>query len=100
MKIKPDVFQATDDGKTVTVQRTWDAQPYLDRVKASKDVKPISSEMVHIGSIPMFLVEQWMKEEGISWEDTEGRSAMLTRKLQDGSYANLRGDDRLFRKRL
>lgn len=99
MKTQPDKWEATEDGKTVHVKRHWDAQPYLDRVKMAQEVKPISPEMVHAGSIPMFLVEQWMREEGIDWTDTEGRVAMLKRKLQDGSYALLRGDERLYRNR-
>jgi hypothetical protein len=38
----------------------------------------------------MHLLAQWMKEENVSWEDKEGRTKLIMRKLNDPDFKKLR----------
>lgn len=95
-----DQFIPSDDGKTVYVKRTFDAQPAMDRARMSREVKPLSDEIVHLGSVPMELVNEWCKEEGVAIgkADHEQVRQIVERRLMSGDFNKFRGDERLYRK--
>lgn len=85
------------DDRTVTVKRTWDAEPYLDRVKMGRESAPVSQEMVYAGSIPGFMLEAWMKEAGLTMDQWDEVKEMVKKKLQSGEFSAFQGDRRLYR---
>ena len=73
MKVK-EKFQDNHDG-TFTVGRHTQTTRTL-KGRRHCDLWALANTRTHgVGSIPMHLLEQWMKEEGVAWEDSEGASA-------------------------
>lgn len=78
------------DGKIVH-KRTFDAQTTIDRVSALKSSGKVAlGESRLVGSIPMPLVNEWIKEAGLTWDDGDAVQDMLKRKLLSGEYSKLR----------
>ena len=89
MKIK-EIFQDNDDD-TFGVLSVYDNDRYLERNQQARSLGlGKMPESWCIGSIPMHLLAQWMKEEQVSWEDTEGRKRLIMRKLNDPAFKKLR----------
>lgn len=73
------------------VQSTFSNDPYLDRTRILREHGAGKlPESWCVGSIPMHLLAQWMKEENVSWEDREGRTKLIMRKLNDPDFKKLR----------
>lgn len=73
------------------VQSTFSNDPYLNRTRILREHGAGKlPESWCVGSIPMHLLAQWMKEENISWEDREGRTKLIMRKLNDPDFKKLR----------
>ncbi len=87
MKIKEEDFV---DGNNLITVETHDPNPYLERAALARDRGQNWTGMRHIGTIPPFLLEIWMKEEGLDYRDTDGINKMLTRKLNDSDFRKLR----------
>ena len=52
-------------------------------------------EMEAIGSIPMVLANEWLREAGLTWDSPrEDLRRLFVRKLVDGDFAKLRTTDR------
>lgn len=78
------------DGKLIH-HRVMDVEPALDRVKAIKDAGVRGfSENRFVGSIPLFIVDRWLKEAGVKWDDHEGMREVVDRKLQSGEFSKFR----------
>ena len=82
-------FIDNHDG-TFVVQRQFDNQLYLDRVKAIQDMNGgVMGESRLAGEIPMHIVEMWAKEAGIKWGDPAMKD-VIKRKLLSGDFDKLR----------
>ena len=86
-----------DSDGSMTVQRTQDVEPILDRNKAFQNTPQKKSELMghHIGSIPLIIVEKWANEEGFNILDTgkHGKAAVtkfMKRKLADPDWQYLK----------
>ena len=78
-----------DDGKIIQ-QRTFDPTPQLEEAKALRDVTGGHfGESRHIGRVPMWLVNEWLKEAGVSWDDPAADDVIF-RKLTDGDVSKFR----------
>lgn len=79
-----------EDGKLIH-QRTLDAQPNLDRVQLLKEapLNPIEDSWL-VGSVPLLLVTEWLKEAGVKWDDREAVQEVLQKKLLDGEFSKFR----------
>jgi hypothetical protein len=79
-----------EDGKLIH-QRTMDAQPNLDRVQLLKEapLNPIEDGWL-VGSVPLLLVTEWLKEAGVKWDDREAVQEVLQKKLLDGEFSKFR----------
>ncbi len=89
MKVK-EKFQDNHDG-TFTVGSSYSNDPYLERTQALRSMGlGKHKDSWCVGSIPMHLLEQWMKEEGVSWQDSEGRKRLILKKLNDPNFKKLR----------
>lgn len=79
------------EGTKFGVLSEYDNTPYLERTQMLRSAgagKLPESWMV--GSIPMHLLAQWMKEENVSWDDKEGRKKLIMKKLNDPDFKKLR----------
>ena len=87
MKIKEEDFV---DGNNLITVETHDPNPVLERAALARDKGQNWPGMRHIGTIPTFMLEVWMREEGLDYRDTDGINKMLTRKLKDPDFRKLR----------
>ena len=89
MKVK-EKFHDNPDG-TFVVEKQFDNTPYLERTAKLRSMGAGKlPESWCVGSIPMHLLAQWMKEERIAWDDIEGRKKLIMRKLNDPDFKKLR----------
>lgn len=89
MKIS-EKFHKIDDNKFV-VENTYSNDPYLERTRLLREAGAGKlPESWCVGSIPMHLLAQWMKEENVSWDDQEGRKRLIMKKLNDPDFKKLR----------
>ena len=81
-------------GSKFGVLKQYDNTPYLERNQMlrshgiGKDTHLSDSWLV--GDIPMHVLEQWMKEERVQWEDREGMRKLIMKKLNDPDFKKLR----------
>lgn len=97
MKLGEKWLDDHSEGKVV-LRRTFDPTPYIERAAIGREARPVSSEMAYAGSIPGYLLDEWMKEAGLTMDQWDEVKDMLRKKLQSGDYNLLRGDERLYRK--
>ena len=89
MKIDEKFIQL--DGDKFGVKTTYSNDPYLERTRLLREHGMGKlPESWCVGSIPMHILGQWMKEENVDWTDTEGRKKLIMRKLNDPDFKKLR----------
>ena len=89
MKTK-EKFHNNNDG-TFTIEKQFDKTPYLERTQMLRSMGAGKlPESWCVGSIPMHLLAQWMKEEKVAWNDIDGRRKLIMRKLNDPDFKKLR----------
>lgn len=73
-------------------QTTWDPNPTLQRARQIRDGKPTWQvpDGKHVGTIPRWLLEQWLEEAGIKFNDRAAVEELLQRKLNSGEFAAFR----------
>ncbi len=78
-----------EDGKLI-VQRTVDVEPIMESAKLAREApqQPLSDSW-HVGRVPMFIVNEWLKEVGVKWDDPAARD-VIDRKLMSGDFAAFR----------
>lgn len=90
MKLNESV-QYDDLTDTLHVIQKHDAQPVLDSVRLLKQAEtPKLSENRHVGRVPFHIIEQWVKEAGVSFDNYEAVREVIDRKLQSGEFNKLR----------
>lgn len=97
MKVGEKVYE--EDGKLI-IKKSHDFTPVLERMKqirrdgviAMDGGKSTSEETRFIGSIPLVLMEQWCKEEGVKWDDVHARGEVVKRKILSGDFDAFRSD--------
>lgn len=79
------------DGTKFGILKEYDNSAYLERNQALRSQGlGKTNDSWCVGSIPMHVLSQWMKEEGISWDDSEGRKKLILKKLNDPDFKKLR----------
>jgi hypothetical protein len=82
-------FIDNHDG-TFVVQRQFNNDAYIERVKAIQDLNGgILGESRLAGEIPLHIVETWAKEAGIKWDDPAMKE-VIKRKLLSGDFDKFR----------
>ena len=74
------------------IKKTFDANPMLEDAKHAREVTENSfgSDYKHVGNVDMGLLGAWLKEAGVSWDDTEAVKDVLKRKLMSNEFSALR----------
>lgn len=79
------------EGTKFGVLSEYDNNQYLERNQflRSNNIGKMGDKWL-VGSIPMHILAQWMKEEGVAWDDSEGRKRLIQKKLNDPDFKKLR----------
>ena len=74
------------------IKKTFDATPMLEDAKHAREVTENSfgSDYKHVGNVSMGLLGVWLKEAGVSWDDTAAVKDVLMRKLMSNEFSALR----------
>ena len=73
------------------VERTQDVDPVLRKVQESKEVGTYTEGLgYYAGTIPGIIVEQYMKEYGITYQEFIGDSKHIHRIMNDPDYKKFR----------
>lgn len=97
MKIGEKAYE--EDGKLI-IKKSHDFTPVIEQMKEMRrngvigmdGAQTTASDTRFIGRIPLALLEQWCKEAGVKWEDTEARGDILKRKILSGDFDAFRSD--------
>ena len=89
MKIGEKVHFDGDD--KFVIQNTYDNNPYLDEIKQMKAAGVgMTGEKRLVGRVPMHIVNMWLKEAGVKWDDTAAKQEVIRKKLLSGDFAAFR----------
>jgi len=80
------------EGDNLIVKKTFDASHMLNDAKHAREVTQNSfgSDYKHVGNVDMGLLGIWLKEAGVSWDDTPAVKEILKRKLMSNEFSALR----------
>ena len=80
-----------DSSDSLTIKKTEDLSPILKQVKAAKEVNCyIDGVGYYAGTIPGIIIEQYMKEHGISYYEIINNNVHIHRILNDPDYSKFR----------
>jgi len=81
--------KATDSG--IIVQKTYDNDVHIDKARMLREAGVgQTGESRLVGTIPMHIVAEWMKEAGLSWDDNEAKKDVIKRKMLSGDFDKFR----------
>lgn len=97
MKIKEKV---KEEGDNFIIEKTHDFGPVLRQMEQIRQAGIVGmggatdtkGETRFVGRIPLALIADWCKEAGVSWDDVEGRAAIVKRKILSGDFDKFRSD--------
>jgi len=90
MKIGERVLYNEADNKVI-IQKTHDVRPEMHRAQMLRDAGcGQSGESRLVGSIPLNMIEEWCKEAGVKWDDTQARAEVVKRKILSGEFDKFR----------
>ena len=82
------------EGNKFGILTEYSNEPYLERNNALRSAgigkNELLSDSWYVGDIPMHVLAQWMREENVSWEDSEGMQRLIIKKLNDPDFKKLR----------
>jgi len=82
-----------DDGKIIR-QKTTDPTPVIESAKALRSNDKTTAfggrDSWHVGRIDAHVLEMWVKEAGLRFDDREAVADLIKRKLLDGDNAAFR----------
>ena len=91
MKIGEKLHSVAGSDSEFVVETKFSNDPYLERAKQLRDAGVgQSGEHRLVGSIPMHLYSQWLKEAGVSHDDRQAAKDVLRRKLLSGEFDKFR----------
>lgn len=78
------------EGDKLIHKKTHDFTPAIHRAKILRDAgKQSMGESKLVGTIPLALINEWLKEAGIKWDDP-ARDDIIKRKILSGDFDKLR----------
>lgn len=92
------VTKMHDLGDRVVIERVEDVSAIIEANKRQfNDVSTSSrmGEMVHVGRIPVVVMERWMQEDGINYLAKENKGLLL-KKLEERDNRMFKTDPRKF----
>jgi hypothetical protein len=87
--LKKQTMITDDDG--FTIRTDWDETPFLNHMQRMRQHNTQESSLGrYVGSVPMELLGQWLKED----PELLDKQGAIVRKLRDNEFAKLRAVDR------
>lgn len=82
----------TVDGDKLIRHKQEDVEPVLNRAAElrSNGITSLGKENWHVGSIPKIVLENWVKEAGLRFDDREAVADLIKKKLLSGEFDKLR----------
>lgn len=78
------------DGKLVQI-KTFANDPYIEKAKQLRDAGAgVKGESRCAGIVPMHIINEWLKEAGVKWDDVHARQEVVRRKMLSGEFDKLR----------
>jgi len=83
-------FSFEDD--KLLIKKTFDASHMLNDAQHARETTQNSfgSDYKHVGNVDLGLLGIWLKEAGVSWEDTEAMKEVIKRKMMSNEFSALR----------
>ena len=80
-----------EDDKLI-IKKTHDASQMLDDAKFAREMSPNSfgSDYKLVGHVDMALVSVWLKEAGVTWDDTQAVKDVIKKKMMSNEFSALR----------
>jgi len=84
--------RVTFEGDQMVIKRTHNADHMLNDAKRSREISPneFASDYKLVGHVDAALVSLWLKEAGVSWEDTPAVKEVMKKKLMSNEFNALR----------
>lgn len=84
--------QVSFDDDKIIIKSTFDGSHMLRDAQQARELSPnkFGSDYKHIGNVDMALVNVWLKEAGVKWEDTQAVKDVIKRKLMSNEFSALR----------
>ncbi len=76
----------------MVVKKTFDASHMLNDAQHARETTDNSfgSDYKHVGNVDMAMLNNWLKEAGVAWTDTQAVKDVLKRKLMSNEFSGLR----------
>ncbi len=75
----------------IIVENIHDVNPVLDRAEKLRNAGLDGvGESKLVGTIPLFLIQEWCKEAGVKWSDIHARQDVVKKKILSGDFDKLR----------
>ena len=80
------------EGDNLIIKKTFDASHMLNDAKHARETteNAFGSDWKHVGNVDMGMLGAWLKEAGVSWEDTQAVKDVIKRKLMSNEFSALR----------
>ena len=91
-KIKEELLYDNQYDKLI-VKKTYDNTHEIERVnqvKKNQSINTFGSDYKLVGSVPIQLITEWLKEAGVSWDDHDARGEVIKKKMMSGEFDRLR----------
>jgi hypothetical protein len=88
-KIK-EIIKFEDD--MLIVKKTHDASVALKDAQQARELSPnaFASDYKQVGNVDMAMLNNWLKEAGVAWTDTQAVKDVIKRKLMSNEFSGLR----------
>jgi len=84
-------IRVSNDGSALTIERQHDVSDDIHRAEVLRKAQQgCEGESRLVGTIPMFLITEWMKEAGVDPSDNEARQEIMKRKILSGEFDKFR----------
>lgn len=91
MKLGERVHNVHGDDSKFVVETIYDNAPVLRQAEILRQsgVEGFGESKL-VGRVPMHLISEWIKEAGLTWEDTEAVQDLIRRKMLSGDFDKFR----------
>jgi len=80
------------EGDQIVIKKTFDADQAKRDAAYAREVTENSfgSDYKHVGNVDMGMLEIWLKQAGVKWNDTEAVKEVIKSKLMSNEFSALR----------
>ena len=81
-----------DGDDNMVIKKTFDASHMLNDAQHARETadNAFGSDYKHVGNVDLAMLGVWLKEAGVSWEDTQAVKDVIKRKLMSNEFSALR----------